>query len=216
MKTIAICLALLISTTLWAQTKTTKTTTVPGAAQAKPATGPSGVTGATGATGPTGASGPQNPPKYDPAGPGVYFSIFGLMIAILSFGLIYAGLTLKGDKNWNLSDAMSGADGKPSSSRLIAFIGMVVMITVILGIGYSSLWVFLMTGVLPKLSDVTPFLVGCAGLFTPYLASQISTAFGAAQPTALAPVVVQTAAANAPVQPAQPIPNPPGQTGQVG
>jgi hypothetical protein len=129
----------------------------------------------------------SRPPDY------VFWLVYGPMIAILVGGFIYVGKMLGKDRDWNFADAMSGADGKPSSSRLIAFIGMLVIVTVILGIGYSSLWVFLTTGTFPALSGVTTFLVACAGLFTPYLANQIGTAIGSPQPTSLAPVVLQSA-----------------------
>jgi hypothetical protein len=182
-----------------------------------PATGSTGLIGSTGQSGSAGQIGPSGSsatPPYSQPPDYVFLLIYAPVIAILVGGFIYVGKTLGKDRDWNFADAMSGADGKPSSSRLIAFIGMLVMVTVILGFGYSTLWVFLATGTVPVLSGATAFLVACAGLFTPYLASQIGTAIGSSQPTSLAPVVVQSATptpnpANAQGPQAPPVVNPP-------
>jgi hypothetical protein len=134
------------------------------------------------------------PVKFVPAEDGVCWAVFALMTFVLIFGVITLGGRLSRDRDWNFADVMSGADGKPSASRMIAFLGFLVMTVIILGIGYSSLWVFLKTGQLPSLSGASTFLLACSGLFTPYFANQIGLAIGSPSttPTALAPVVVQS------------------------
>lgn len=139
---------------------------------------------------------PNNPgvTKFAATPTAVFWALFAAMTLILCVGLLAFVRTLTRDKDWSLADAMSGPDGKPSSSRLIAFLGFLVMVVVILGIGYSSIWAFLQTGQLPTLSGASTFLLACAGLFAPYFANQIGLAVGGPSPaqTTLAPVVVQS------------------------
>jgi hypothetical protein len=139
------------------------------------------------------ASTPE-PAKFVPAPDRVFWIVFGAMTLVLFAGIASLGRQLGRDRDWNLGDLMSGADGKPSASRMIAFLGFLVMTSIILGIGYSSVWAFLKTGQLPSLSGASTFLVACAGLFAPYFANQIGLAIGGttANPTSLAPVVVQS------------------------
>jgi hypothetical protein len=134
------------------------------------------------------------PAKFVPAPDRVFWIVFGAMTLVLFAGIASLSRQLDRDRDWNLGDLMSGADGKPSASRLIAFLGFLVMTSIILGIGYSSLWVFLKTGQLPSLSGASTFLVACAGLFAPYFANQIGLAIGGTtpNPTSLAPVVIQS------------------------
>jgi hypothetical protein len=143
-------------------------------------------------TAPQGAGTAVTPLKYVSAPDEVLWFVFGVMTLILLGGIAALPKILGRDKDWTFADAMSGPDGKPSISRLIAFLGLLVMVVVILGIGYSSLWVFLKTGQLPSLSGATTFLVACAGLFAPYVANQIGLAFGGTTSTQLAPVVLQS------------------------
>ena len=134
------------------------------------------------------------PTKFVPAPDVVYWIVFGAMTLVLCAGIGSLSRQLGRDRDWNLGDLMSGADGKPSASRMIAFLGFLVMTAIILGIGYSSLWVFLKTGQLPSLSGASTFLVACAGLFAPYFANQVGLAIGGPASTSpnLAPVVVQS------------------------
>jgi hypothetical protein len=145
----------------------------------------------------------SDPAKFLPAPDRVCWVIFGLMTSVLIFGVFISGRHLSADRDWNFGDLMSGADGKPSASRMIAFLGFLVMTTIILGIGYSSLWVFLKTGQLPSLSGASTFLLACAGLFTPYFANQVGLAIGSPSttPSALAPVVVQSSSPNLQMSP---------------
>lgn len=140
---------------------------------------------------------PPAPPsaKFEPAPDGVFWTVFAVMIFVLGWGVLATGRHLERDRDWSLADLLSGADGKPSSSRLIAFLGSLVMIVIILGLGSTSLWVFLKTGQLPTLSGASTFLAASAGLFAPYFANQIGLAIGggSATPKSLAPVVQQSA-----------------------
>lgn len=134
------------------------------------------------------------PAKFMPAPDRVFWIVFAAMTLVLFGGIGALSRHLGRDRDWNLGDLMSGADGKPSASRMIAFLGFLVMTAIILGIGYSSLWVFLKTGQLPSLSGASTFLVACAGLFAPYFANQIGLAIGGTttNSASLAPVVVQS------------------------
>jgi hypothetical protein len=133
-------------------------------------------------------------PKFSPATDSTFWVIFGAMSLVILAGITVFARVLKSDRDWSLADAMSGADGKPSTSRIIAFLGFLVMIAIILGIGYSSIWVFLKTGQLPSLSGASAFLAACAGLFAPYFANQLGLAIGgpSSSPQNVAPVVVQS------------------------
>jgi hypothetical protein len=170
---------------------------VAGSATTPPATGGASTAPAKPNESPVPAAPGTEPIKFIPASDRVCWVIIGLMTFILFFGVFICGRHLNNDKDWNFGDLMSGADGKPSASRMIAFLGFLVMTTIILGIGYSSLWVFLKTGQLPALSGASTFLVACAGLFTPYFANQVGLAIGSPSgATALAPVVVQSSMQN--------------------
>ena len=140
------------------------------------------------------AASTTEPAKFVPAPERVFWIVFGAMTLVLFAGIGSLSRQLGRDRDWNLGDLMSGADGKPSASRMIAFLGFLVMTAIILGIGYSSLWIFLKTGQLPSLSGASTFLVACAGLFAPYFANQVGLAIGGAASTSpsLAPVVVQS------------------------
>src|SRR5262249_53596957 len=88
-------------------------------------------------------------PKFVPAGDSIVWMIFSAMSLVVLAGITAFARVLKSDRDWSFADAMSGPDGKPSTSRIIAFLGFLVMIAIILGIGYSSIWAFLQTGQLP-------------------------------------------------------------------
>ena len=204
MKT-SLLLMLLTAILAWPAIQTSRAQTVP-------PTSPSSVGPGSGAAPASPAQSPvQTPPaekqgsipaqlsvpesvKFVPAPDAVFWIVFAVMTFVLVFGVSVLGRHLSRDRDWNLADLMSGADGKPSASRMIAFLGFLVMTVIILGIGYSSLWVFLKTGQLPSLSGASAFLLACAGLFAPYFANQIGLAISgpSSMPTTLAPVVAQS------------------------
>jgi hypothetical protein len=103
--------------------------------------------------------------------------------------------------NWSLADALSeeaditvpDTSGMPytvngvvvkktvlaaSSSRLIALMGMIVILFIFLGFGAFMLWAFANNGTLPaSAGDVTRFLVGGMTLFAPYVVNKFSSVF---------------------------------------
>jgi hypothetical protein len=112
--------------------------------------------------------------------------LFAAMLAILVSLCISAGF-----KKWSLGDALSEESGvQPagvtdkahvimvaSSSRLIALVGLVGILTTILGIGYAIIWRLFVYGAAPNLGTVQNFLFGSACLFAPYLANQLRGIF---------------------------------------
>jgi len=112
---------------------------------------------------------------------------------------------------WSLSDALSeeaeitafetvaggakkpmmDATGKPvmvtemraSTSRVVALMGMVVIILMFIGFGIFSLYGFAMNGCLPDNIDrVVKFLLGGLTLFAPYLVNKFSSIFESLSP----------------------------------
>ena len=119
-------------------------------------------------------------------------------------GLFFIKSVLSNSK-WSLADALSeeastaslendgngcfkprlGADGKPimitelraSSSRMIALVGMMLLLLMFLGFGIFAMYLFAKTGVMPKTDDVVSFLAAGMTLFAPYLVNQFSALF---------------------------------------
>ena len=97
---------------------------------------------------------------------------------------------------WRLADALSEADtigtngaaAAPrlvaSSSRLIAFLGLIVMLILFLGFGSIGVLHLLRTGQVPDLDKIAGYFVGGATLFLPYLANQAKEAVSALGPKA--------------------------------
>lgn len=77
----------------------------------------------------------------------------------------------------------------PSSSRLIALLGMIVIMGIFLGMGDVIIWSLATSGKLPDLEKAKDFLYAGAALFAPYLISQTREALKAfgSQPQAPAP-----------------------------
>ena len=67
----------------------------------------------------------------------------------------------------------------PSSSRLIAFMGMGVILILFLGVGAVSIWQGLVRNAFPELDNIGWFLTAGASMFVPYAANQIAGAFKA-------------------------------------
>jgi hypothetical protein len=105
--------------------------------------------------------------------------------------------------NWNIAEAVSerrkeqdllrDANGQPvlnqgnpvyidiyrnvsSSSRLIAVIGLCVIVIADFGILVTSIWLLLTTEKSPDLGSLNTFILALAGIFTPYVATQIREA----------------------------------------
>ena len=131
------------------------------------------------------------------------YTIVGLSIFAIFIGIAVFGGRLLNDKSWSLSDAISEeiqvtaleADGKnikyksdgtqeiltklgASSSRLIAFLGALVILGLFIGFGIFALVGFGKTGKIPSgMSDAIKFLVGGLTLFAPYAVNQFSSIF---------------------------------------
>lgn len=130
-------------------------------------------------------------------------SIAVLVIAFFAIAGIRRALA---NTKWSLADALSeevqvtgwdtsvtpnkpllDASGNPllvtemcaSSSRVIALMGMLVILLMFLGFGVFSLFSFGKTGTLPdSMSNVVDFLLSGLTLFAPYLVNKFSGLFG--------------------------------------
>ncbi len=96
---------------------------------------------------------------------------------------------LKRDQNWRLADTLSEKSGTPttapaasptgSTSRVIAFLGLIGMLSMFVGIGFYLLWA-LFNGkqdLLHQLDTAGHYLLYGSALFTPYAFNQIRSAF---------------------------------------
>lgn len=134
----------------------------------------------------------------------VVYTVIGVVLfgSIIAMWLIRAAL---GNTNWNLGDALSedveisnvttDAEGKEevkldagkptmvtvmraSTSRLIAFMGMMVILLIFIGFGVFSLYSYAFTGEMPDSTDkVIQFLTGGLTLFAPYLVNKFAGIF---------------------------------------
>lgn len=148
-------------------------------------------------------NGPESPQLSFPVANTAAFNLPGalaFLLAALVATALLAGLLafmLRDVKKaqdlnqWSLGDALSEESAyQPkeikqksdvilfaSTSRLIALIGLMGILAVVVGMGYSIMWNLFVYGTVPDLSQVRSFLLGSATLFAPYLANQISSAF---------------------------------------
>ena len=121
-----------------------------------------------------------------------------LLVAVLV--VIALALVVATIRGWSLGDAVSEESSvQPtvinskkdvvmvaSSSRLIALLGLLGILTIVLGVGYAVIWRLFVYGDTPDLTEVRNYLFGSACLFAPYLANQLREIFdtsgGAAKP----------------------------------
>jgi hypothetical protein len=120
----------------------------------------------------------------------VFWVITGTLV-LLGLVLIIALKHASDEGKWSLGTALSEeAAVQPqqisgpadiillgSTSRLIALVGLLGILVIVLGIGYSIVWNLFVAGKSPDLSSVKSFLFGAASLFAPYLANQVRAAF---------------------------------------
>lgn len=106
----------------------------------------------------------------------LYLIMGGVALAVLlTFAIVARVLS---DGGWTLKDALSEptaaalTSGGGSSSRLIAFMGMVVILALFLGVGLVSLWLF-GTGQPINLDPFQNYFLAGAGLFVPYVFNQL-------------------------------------------
>jgi len=128
-----------------------------------------------------------------------------LVIIIVLFGSLLSILIIRSslsNNTWSLSNALSegieltemGEDGKPimdesnkplmvtklypSSSRMVALMGMIVILLMFLAFGSFALFAFAKTGEMPKsINEVVKFLVAGLTLFAPYAVNKFSKLF---------------------------------------
>src|SRR5258706_11674818 len=84
------------------------------------------------------ARGADPPPGFPPAGD-AYRWTSGVMLGLYGVLLFATVFILKRDRDWSLAGALT-EDGKPSTNRLIAFMGMQAMLVLYLGIGSFQVW----------------------------------------------------------------------------
>ena len=120
----------------------------------------------------------------------------GVLIVVVTYLLVFIGVskTLKGlsasGSSWSITNALSESQPvelsdnqgnkslayPPSSSRLIAFLGLIVIMALFLGFGGVMLWRYGSTGKLDDIGNVVNFLWVGASLFAPYMVNQASSA----------------------------------------
>ena len=128
-----------------------------------------------------------------------------LVILIVLVGVLVSMLIIRvslAENHWSLSDALSEdveltlmendkpvtdpSTGKPvvikklypSSSRLVALVGMIIIMFMFLAFGSFALFGFAKTGVMPEsISSVVKFLVTGLTLFAPYAVNKFSKLF---------------------------------------
>lgn len=136
-----------------------------------------------------------DPNKNDWIPPGdwfIYFVIFVVLIgSLVSLLIIRTSLS---NSAWSLSDALSEGveltemdeNGKPtkvtklcpSSSRMIALMGTLILILTFLAFGSFSLFAFAKTGNMPQsINGVVKFLLAGLTLFAPYTVNKFSKLF---------------------------------------
>jgi len=131
----------------------------------------------------------------------IFVVLLGTLLSILSIRAALLAST------WNLTDALSEEaqvtprekDGKPlldtsqkpivisemraSSSRVIAFMGMIVILWMFLGFGTFAMYAFAKSGDLPDSIDkVVNFLLAGLTLFAPYAVNKVSKMFESLSP----------------------------------
>jgi hypothetical protein len=113
-------------------------------------------------------------------------------LLLLVVGALFVNRGLRGNtvtgQPWSLADAVSeestiteNAQNKTvmaaSTSRLIALFGMLVILSLYLGVGIVALWDLASSGKTPSgLNVALKFMLGGASLFAPYLVNQVRAA----------------------------------------
>lgn len=151
---------------------------------------------------PMAVSAPATTESAFPAPTWVVVLVFGAVLGFLLISLSAVRRSLANDPDWKLAHALSeeldtpppptppaaGATGVTppvapvlvgSSSRLIAFMGMLVIMAFFTGVGLWLLWSLLRTGRVPAdMERLVNFFYGGAMLFAPYMVNQLRAALG--------------------------------------
>lgn len=119
------------------------------------------------------------------------------MYILVTLGFLGVWKSLRSDKNWSMARALSEntvveqqdpADSTkktsvvidlPSSSRLIAFIGLIVLMVTFLTLGAVMIWTLGRTGQIISMGNAQDFLWAGMAMFAPYLISQSKDALKA-------------------------------------
>ena len=124
----------------------------------------------------------------------VFWATFSIMTTALALLFLFIGFGLLRSGTWQLGDALSEEAGnqpnplpesvKPvmvaSSSRLIALLGLLSILSVFVGFGYFFLYTaFAGTQSSFDMNKVISYLFSGAVLFAPYLVNQLREAFTA-------------------------------------
>lgn len=111
----------------------------------------------------------------------VFWVLYGVVLVGFLGGLYAASRSLEAS-GWSLGNALKeilawDAEGRPvqveSSSRLIAFLGLLAILAVDLGLAGGILWGWLGGRDLPDLEKIGSFLYGQALIFAPYAFNQL-------------------------------------------
>ena len=125
--------------------------------------------------------------------PPPFWPVFWIVTLLLFLFLIVTFIALLRNKEWSVADAVSeeaspqpavlpaSREGKPimvaSTSRLVALLGLLGILSMFIGVGYYILWSLFCKNAVPELWGVVRFFYGGAAMFAPYLVNQIRTAF---------------------------------------
>jgi len=152
---------------------------------------------------------PVPPPNW------LVVSITVAVVVLALFALLLVRKGLSQSSGWTLGDALSEeadltndqgtaiVEMRASSSRLIAFMGLVVLLSLYLGFGVFILYYFGTGQTLPKdLNDIENFMLAGLTMFAPYAVNQFRAAMEGLTSTAPAAVAAKGAASGAPAAPA--------------
>jgi hypothetical protein len=132
-------------------------------------------------------------PQTTACQPGPFWVVFWVVTILLFVFLMVMFIGLLRNKDWSLADAVSEEaapqpptlpekrEGKPimvaSSSRLVALLGLLGILSMFIGVGYYLLWVLFCTGTVPQLWEIVRFFYTGAAMFAPYIVNQIRETF---------------------------------------
>jgi hypothetical protein len=130
----------------------------------------------------------DTPPQFVPMSEGLLMCILAATYVLVLLSIRWLATSLSKDNAWSMGKALSEntieeqADqqnpGKtvmapmPSSSRLIAFLGMIVLLATFLAFGTTMIWALGRTGKVPDMENAQGFLLAGMSMFAPYLISQ--------------------------------------------
>ncbi|WP_027191008.1 hypothetical protein [Fundidesulfovibrio putealis] len=134
---------------------------------------------------------------HEPMPEELLYGVLSVGYALVGFAVLFIFLKLRSDQQWSLGRALSEntvmeqqddeAQCKkklvyidlPSSSRLIAFLGMIVLLSIFLALGTVMVWTLGRTGKITSMGDAQGFLWAGLSMFAPYLISQSKDALKA-------------------------------------